>query len=209
MPAPIFIALGSVFGPWTIVAEAKRIGDGRRRRFLCVCINGHERRINLFNLRSGSSKHCDLCSLVGKKFGAWTIIADGPRRPRHVVVCQCNCPDQTTRDIAIGSLRVGDTRSCGCLRGALNATAQEAVPREARQCRYDQCKQFFPAKYNQFYCSTFCRQERSRAWHRNYWHRDPKRKTDAQRERMRVREANDRALLRTAKAQLKQAGESL
>lgn len=55
--------------------------------------------------------------IAGKRFGRWTVLGlaistekDGRRR----WVCKCDCG--TVKDIAEGSLRSANSRSCGCLR---------------------------------------------------------------------------------------------
>ncbi len=52
-------------------------------------------------------------------FGSWTVVGDG--RPKYWL-CQCICG--TTKEIRSDHLKSGITKSCGCQRPALVATAQ-------------------------------------------------------------------------------------
>lgn len=45
-------------------------------------------------------------------------------QPTHCVVVQCSCPDKTTREMPVASLRSGNTQSCGCAMPLLVADAQ-------------------------------------------------------------------------------------
>lgn len=49
----------------------------------------------------------------GDTFGAWTIVRETLKRGyvRHFL-CQCSCGTQ--KDLSLGSLRSGSSRSCGC-----------------------------------------------------------------------------------------------
>lgn len=61
--------------------------------------------------------------MVGKRFGRWTVIKPVPTPPYHVqqtvwYLCRCDCG--TEREVSGGSLRNGDSRSCGCFRNELS-----------------------------------------------------------------------------------------
>lgn len=47
----------------------------------------------------------------GKRYGSWTALVGG-RRPNSKWLCRCECG--TTREVAIGALRFGSTKSCWC-----------------------------------------------------------------------------------------------
>jgi hypothetical protein len=52
-------------------------------------------------------------SLVGKRFGRWTVLGEHPerRRGRHWL-CRCDCG--TERTVRENNLRYGSSKSCGC-----------------------------------------------------------------------------------------------
>ena len=54
-------------------------------------------------------------NLTGKRFGRLTVIGEsnkGDKNHRHVL-CKCDCGNE--KDVAICSLRSGNTQSCGCI----------------------------------------------------------------------------------------------
>jgi hypothetical protein len=54
--------------------------------------------------------------LSGQRFGSWTAVERAPASPRYneaVWVCVCDCG--TRREISAGSLKSGNSRSCGCV----------------------------------------------------------------------------------------------
>ncbi len=54
-------------------------------------------------------------NLVGRTFGHLTVIAPGASTPGRVRwTCQCVCG--TVKDVLVGALRQGSTKSCGCRR---------------------------------------------------------------------------------------------
>lgn len=54
-------------------------------------------------------------NLKGQRFGRWTVLKrTSSRRWGSYWVCICDCG--TRKEVSQGSLRRGDTRSCGCLR---------------------------------------------------------------------------------------------
>ena len=53
--------------------------------------------------------------VTGQIFGRLTAIAEAPKRDGYrFIVCRCECGKEKT--IALGALRKGATRSCGCFR---------------------------------------------------------------------------------------------
>jgi hypothetical protein len=53
----------------------------------------------------------------GARFGRWVVIADAGIGPEGKVMLRCRCDCGTTRLVAATVLRVGRSKSCGCLRG--------------------------------------------------------------------------------------------
>ena len=61
------------------------------------------------------------CDLAGRTFGRLTALHRTDDRKGHVYwTCSCSCGDQPLAYRA-SSLRIGDTRSCGCLRSETTA----------------------------------------------------------------------------------------
>ena len=53
--------------------------------------------------------------LIGEKFGKLSVIAEGERKAgRTNWVCRCECGGEVT--VGVGSLRSGNSKSCGCSR---------------------------------------------------------------------------------------------
>ncbi len=58
----------------------------------------------------------DITKYIGEKFGRLTIIADaGIKHKKRHVTCECSCPLKTIKDIRLNDLKIGRTKSCGCL----------------------------------------------------------------------------------------------
>ncbi len=55
---------------------------------------------------------------TGDRFGRWTVVEESQKRKdKRYIVCKCECGNEST--IMLGSLRVGDSQSCGCLQKEL------------------------------------------------------------------------------------------
>ena len=51
----------------------------------------------------------------GDKFGRWTVLYEVKgRKERRYFLCECSCPDKTRREVSLGGLRSGRSKSCGC-----------------------------------------------------------------------------------------------
>src|SRR5260221_337696 len=56
--------------------------------------------------------------LTGRQFGRLTVVGFDPdRSQRHISHwwCKCSCGNPTTKSISVECLRMGTTKSCGCL----------------------------------------------------------------------------------------------
>jgi hypothetical protein len=61
--------------------------------------------------------------VLGQRFGAWTVMANAPRKARATqVVCRCDCG--TERTLAKRMLREGISKSCGCRKSEYVIAAQ-------------------------------------------------------------------------------------
>jgi hypothetical protein len=123
MPKAIAIPAGTVFGRFTVIEEAPRIGTHRLRAMLCRCGCGTLKIVGLSDLMYGRTISCgcarrDLAVDVppGTVFGRWTVIQEAPTHPGGVRVMSCRCECGTQKVVLLSTLRSGRSRSCGCLR---------------------------------------------------------------------------------------------
>jgi tRNA(Ile2) C34 agmatinyltransferase TiaS len=118
---------GRKFGYWTVIERCKNDKNGNSV-WLCKCKCGSVKNIMGSYLRTGNSKSCGcyakelnskgrhFIDLTGEKFGKWTVISRIPyigKRSSAYWLCKCDCG--TTKSVSSQSLRIGDTKSCGCL----------------------------------------------------------------------------------------------
>jgi hypothetical protein len=121
---------GMKFGRLVVLklhTEQYRCGNFVEARWLCVCDCGTKRIVRGSSLRSGNSTSCGcltrenttkalLVNIAGKKFGRWTVLAMHPNRNRYgkaLWLCRCDCG---TERLVIGTLlRIGHSKSCGCV----------------------------------------------------------------------------------------------
>ena len=123
MPVPMNLE-DQIFGKLIVVDQAPQGKNGREWNCLCECGNWCVVRTNV--LRRGSKTHCGCeprkgtLDLTGKKFGMLTVLdratpirQGGMLRTRWN--CECDCGNMAI--VRTESLRIGNTRSCGCLVG--------------------------------------------------------------------------------------------
>ena len=115
--------LGRKFGDWRVL----RKDDKKPYRYICRCVCGREKSVNQYLLLNGESKSCgcrggvlqprDLLQTdpVGKSFGFWTVLAPDESR-RYYYRCRCVCG--TEKSVQVHALFRGETKSCGCMKGA-------------------------------------------------------------------------------------------
>jgi hypothetical protein len=149
MPARVDVPPGTVFGRFTIIEEAPR--RGARRMMLCQCECGTRKIVDIAKLRSGHTRSCgclhrEVAAEItrtrplggrsadiapGSVFGMLTVIGRG-RNAKGVRAMLCRCECGTEKAVAAGSLRSGNTRSCGCLIGKKKATS-DRLKEEAKR----------------------------------------------------------------------------
>jgi hypothetical protein len=89
MPPPIELQSGQHFGKWIVLGVGSRAGQDRY--WLCRCDCGTEREVNGRDLRSGASKSCGKCNLLGElylspEYRAWASMktrCDNPNDPSY------------------------------------------------------------------------------------------------------------------------------
>lgn len=126
------LAAGDRFGMLAVLSHAGRGKQGHRYRVKCDC--GHETVCRKKDLRSGLAKSCGCnrgsatrggvglkpseCALkAGERYGKLTVVEqsyEAHRANARHYICDCDCGQQTT--VRASLLRIGQTKSCGCLR---------------------------------------------------------------------------------------------
>lgn len=93
----------------------------------CKCECGNECDVIAPDIRSGHTKSCgcgkkkiiDMTGWIMKEHGVpdsrWTVLYEIPERKDGRVYWHCKCECGTERDITGDNLRLGESKSCGCL----------------------------------------------------------------------------------------------
>jgi hypothetical protein len=116
---------GQRFGRLTVLHMARSQSLSRRWVWACVCDCGNTARVSGSNLRDGTTLSCGCFNrdkqgqdLTGLRFSHLVAVrlnghaADG----KFNWLCQCDCGNFVT--VRSSALRSGNTKSCGCARGA-------------------------------------------------------------------------------------------
>lgn len=129
MPMKATVHAGERYGRLVVLSEADRTPQQRKhkmRYWLCACGCGKETVVQSAALRSGATRSCGCLARevaakkvsavrTGQRFGRLIVLSEEPER-RHrgrVFLCLCDCGKKTV--VTGNMLRVGRTRSCGCL----------------------------------------------------------------------------------------------
>ena len=108
------------FGKLLVIEEAigaDRIGN--RTTWKCLCDCGNEKFVQAQRLKSGSTTHCgcgNIKDITGQRFGKLVAIRPTAERKHGSVVWECQCDCGNLTKATTEHLRVGDAKSCGCLR---------------------------------------------------------------------------------------------
>lgn len=115
---------GQKFGAWTVLHLVKRADHIKYGTYwMCSCECGQVTKpISRATLIDGKSQSCGCRRKIpiGTKFGRWTVIEitfkTNIRNRGHAwALCRCDCGNE--KEVVCASLRMGDSNSCGCLRG--------------------------------------------------------------------------------------------
>lgn len=128
--------IGQRFGRWLVVGEAEPIIIGKKQKrkqkmWLCQCDCGTVKPVSERSLLGGKTVSCGCYrkeqhkaaasheDLVGQQFGAWTVLKClGRKHYNHgsalMYLCRCECGNEGV--VNAGSLKLGDSQSCGCRR---------------------------------------------------------------------------------------------
>lgn len=124
MPFDVTIDLtGKRFGKLLVLSDSGYRTSSGGIKWICHCDCGKQKTISSSHLRSGDTRSCGCMKMhdtikrmVGKRFDRLTVLYDsGDRGPDGSInwMCQCDCGKQ--KAISSNRLRMGTTRSCGCL----------------------------------------------------------------------------------------------
>lgn len=108
---------GQQFNSWTVLSKSDKTGQRNEVYWHVRCVCGNEKDVRANSLTMNKSKSCGCLSyrkksLLGAKFGKWTVI-DGSdlKVGRHSAVkCQCECG--AIKVIVISDLKGGRTTQC-------------------------------------------------------------------------------------------------
>ena len=116
---------GKRFGRLVVIREDSQRTSRGQIKWICQCDCGNIVSVVGGNLRNGHTQSCGcICKekgrgkkdLVGQRFGRLTVIQEDPERSTNGKIkwiCRCDCGN--TVSVLGGSLRGGNTQSCGCL----------------------------------------------------------------------------------------------
>lgn len=103
-----------------------KVGENKLKQslWLCKCDCGNYVKLRNVTIRKGViNTCCDKCpynddlNLVGKRFGYITVVDMSYMKERRYWVCKCDCGKTIIRKG--NCLKSGNTKSCGCMKGAL------------------------------------------------------------------------------------------
>lgn len=122
---PSEIKSGMKFGHWEVI-KFDHSNEHRIKYFLCKCdVCGTIRPVRASALLNGTSTACSKScssSLIGLEFGYWKVLKKDLSSPRNYI-CQCKCG--TIRSVYGSSLKVGTSKSCGCLKSEISKKRNE------------------------------------------------------------------------------------
>ena len=114
---------GNKYGKLTVICKSDKKTNGRIY-WHCKCECGNECDVEGTKLRNGHTKSCGCAkiqanhnkaeNLVGQRFGKLTVLQKAETNDEGTFwLCQCDCGNQ--KKIKGRYLRLGETKSCGCL----------------------------------------------------------------------------------------------
>lgn len=114
---------GQVFGRWKVLKRAGNKGTNVAWLCECQCPKKTTKPVRGGRLCSGDSKSCGclkrdkLIDLTGQVFERWKVIKrlGSDNHGKAQWLCECQCEKKTRTPIPGGSLRSGNSKSCGCL----------------------------------------------------------------------------------------------
>lgn len=125
---------GRKFGKLTVLCRAEDHLNPNGTKYimwLCRCECGNETIVRATSLKSGHTISCGcahhdsamgigLDDITGRTFGRWTVLYENGRlrepRGRLVPLWHCRCACGEERDLRAGTLKSGQSLSCGCFK---------------------------------------------------------------------------------------------
>ena len=125
------------FGRWTVLYKTDKKTKNRTNIWHCRCDCGNEKDVDSYTLKSGQSKSCGCIqkeflkennkkkrlNIMGQRFGKlvalYPIFSNSDQHTKWH--CKCDCGNE--KDIDLGNLRQGFSKSCGCT----NSTNEEKI----------------------------------------------------------------------------------
>lgn len=124
---------GRRYGRLVVVGLSERTNKRRMAYWVCQCDCGNIKIARGVDLRSGGTKSCGCLreengkrlgshkthahyDMVGERYGMLTVLWKGGTSTTGTKwVCKCDCGNYV--EVRGNSLRNGNTKSCGCMRG--------------------------------------------------------------------------------------------
>lgn len=113
--------IGTKFGKWNIISCLYK-DKYKQVRFECICDCGAKASVKHYNLISGISKSCRSCSqikhdyqsLIGRKFGKWTVISYNflYKKTYKKIYLNCECVCGYKKEIEASRLVNGKSKGC-------------------------------------------------------------------------------------------------
>jgi len=127
--AEVIDETGNKYGKWTVLYRAENTKAGKAK-WICRCDCGTEHAVSANNLKTGDSKSCGcvydnggelLVDETGNKYGKLTVISRVKNNDigKAQWLCKCDCGKNVV--VVSSQLRLGKTKSCGCLRHTATA----------------------------------------------------------------------------------------
>lgn len=114
--------VGKNFYSLTVISSLPNSNHGHSM-WLCLCVCGNQIAKSYGKLVGGVAKSCGCIrkeNIIGQKFGRWSVLESTELKDSnrgYLWLCKCDCG--TIKPISGNSLRMGKTRSCGCLKKEL------------------------------------------------------------------------------------------
>ncbi len=120
--------VGQIFSRLTVISKCERKSGGKSV-WLCICSCGNHTEAAVTHLTSGHTRSCGCLKkesdnslgnkydLTGERFGRLVVTGRdglGKGKQRYKWTCRCDCGSVVR--VMAANLRIGDTRSCGCLK---------------------------------------------------------------------------------------------
>ncbi|MDB4330248.1 hypothetical protein N9948_00785 [bacterium] len=152
---------GQKFNMLTVL-EYSHTDHNKKAHWICLCDCGYEKSISGWEIRKGQqSCGCIMMKYEpvepGNFYGRWEVIeqVENCKHNKKRFLCECRCGNQKVVDS--GTLKLGKSKSCGCLYKDVLAFKKTKAWKTERKCKLEDCdkkhhsKGFCSKHYNDFY----------------------------------------------------------